>query len=298
MAATWSRNISPWIGTSCPIHLQEDKVTCFIFLAFSLSFAQAPFYIFHGCIFFCNNFCNVSFLLCLIFVVFAGCVFFGWCLCFWFYFVIPFSLLTSVIFFFCPVLFFLCVPCFFFLFFVLSFFFPFLLFLSVTRHYLLLLFPFVLCFHFVSRFIFCCFVLFSPFSSFFSCFVFFSPQAPRALEKEHQWNEQLSHFVCLSGIFSKMSSAQNYCWFFLLLDFMLFTEHVLVRYSWTMFGGSKGLLVACSFLFYRCFGVWWRAFFLSKFSLVPCIFGIRSVLCVRVCFYFASAAPLVGVDKA
>ena len=49
-------------------------MNCFIFLAFSLFLAQVPFYIFHGCIFFCNNFCHLSFLLCFIFVVFAGCV--------------------------------------------------------------------------------------------------------------------------------------------------------------------------------------------------------------------------------
>ena len=74
----------------------------------------------------------------------------------------------------------------FFLFFVLSSVFPFLTFLSVTRHYLLFLFPFVLCFHFVSRFIFLLFCVFSPFSSSFSRFVFFLPKPPRAFEKEHQ----------------------------------------------------------------------------------------------------------------
>ena len=34
--ATSSRNISPWIGTSFPTHLPEEKLNCFIFLAFSL----------------------------------------------------------------------------------------------------------------------------------------------------------------------------------------------------------------------------------------------------------------------
>ena len=39
----------------------------------------------HGCILYCNHLCHLFWLLCLIFVVFVGCVcvwFFCWCLCF------------------------------------------------------------------------------------------------------------------------------------------------------------------------------------------------------------------------
>ena len=44
--------------------------------------STGPFLCFSWLHFFCNNFCNLSFLLCFIFV-FAGCVcFFCWCLCF------------------------------------------------------------------------------------------------------------------------------------------------------------------------------------------------------------------------
>ena len=104
------------------------------------SWAQVPFYSFHGCILFCNNNFNFSFVFCLIFVfllvVFVCC----WCLCFWFYFVIPFSLLTSVFLFFFPFSFFVFAFHFFFLLFVLSSscFSPSLVFLSVAHPYLVL----------------------------------------------------------------------------------------------------------------------------------------------------------------
>ena len=166
--------------------------------------------------------------------------------------------------------------------------FPSLKFLSVTRPYLVLMFPFVLCFHFVSRLIFFCFVFFllvPPLSHLLS---FLLPRPPRALEKEHQWKEQLSHFVCLSGIFAKMSFAQSNCLFIFLVDIFLFTEHVFVRYSWNMFWGSKGLFVASYLLLYRCFGVWCRAVLLANLSLVPTFLGIRSVLCS--CFFLGGAS--------
>ena len=44
------------------------------------------------------------------------------------------------------------------------------------------------------------------------------PPRARALEKEKQWKEQVSHFVCLWGIFAKMSSF-FFC-FFSLVDLL------------------------------------------------------------------------------
>ena len=73
VAATWSRNISPWVGTSFPTHLQEDKANCFIFLAFSLLEHRSLLIVFM--VAFCSAittsifpFCSVSFLLFLLVV--------------------------------------------------------------------------------------------------------------------------------------------------------------------------------------------------------------------------------------
>ena len=131
---------------------------------------------------FCNNFCNLSFLLSFIFVVFAGCVFF--LLVSLLLIILRHSFLSLD---FCLLVFLACSlssflrSMFFFLLLVLSsscFFCPSLMFLSVTRPYLVLMFPFVLCFLFVSRLIFFLLCVFSPCSSSFSSFVFSSPQAP------------------------------------------------------------------------------------------------------------------------
>ena len=89
---------------------------------------------------------------------------------------------------------------------------------SVTHLYLVLMCLFVLCFLFVSRlnvFVLCFF--FSLFLLFL-IFWFFFPRPPRALEKGQPWKKQLAHFVCLSGIFAKMSFVQNYCFMFYFVD--------------------------------------------------------------------------------
>ena len=69
---------------------------------------------------------------------------------------------------------------------ILFLFFPSLVFLSVTRPYLVLMFPFVLCFLFTSRlhvFALCYFFLVPPLSHLL-CFLL--PRPPRALEKDNR----------------------------------------------------------------------------------------------------------------
>ena len=253
--------------------------------------AQVPFDSFHGCILFCNNnFCNYSFLFCFIFVVFAGCV------CFFLLVSLLlillrhfFSLMTSVFWFF-------------FLFFFFAFAFhvfssgclsypfpvslPSLVFLSVIHPYLVLMFSFVLCFLFVSRLNLFLLCVFSPCSSSFLIFcVFFSP-GPRVhlkrttMERTTIW----AHFVAFRGSLRKCPLRKIILYFFF-CGFLSSTEHVFVRYIWNLFWGRKGLfvvvVVVSYLLFYHCFGVWWRAFFLSNLSLAPAFLGFV-LFCVRV----------------
>ena len=177
------------------------------------------------------------------------CLFFCWCLCFWFYFVIPFSLLTSVFLFFLSCSF--------------SSFFAFHVFSSCCLSYpppVFLSFSYVSfcdsplsCSHvsfcplFSFSISFDCFLLcvFSPCSSSFSSFVFSSPQAPACAWEGQPWIEQPSHFVCLSGIFAKMSFAHIYCVFtFWWISFCSQSMYLLdivgicfegVRDSWLLF---------------------------------------------------------------
>ena len=151
------------------------------------------------------------------------------------------------------------------------------------------LFSFCISFDFFSVFFFSFFLFFLIFC------VFFSPGPRVRLKRKINEKNNFSHFVCLSGIFVKMSFAQSNCFFTFLVDFLLFTEHVFVRYSWNMFWGSKGLFVAAYLLLYRCFGVWWRAFFLSNLSLVPAFLGFV-LFCVRVFFFFGGGGAAASFE--
>ena len=191
--------------------------------------------------------------------------------------------------FFCPVLFlfffafhvfFLPVVCLI----LLLFFCPSLMFLSVTRPYLVLMFPFVLCFLLVSRLILFALCFFSLFLLFLIFCLFFSPGPCVRLRRTTMDRTTISFCLPFGDLCENVLCAHLLCIYFL-VDFFLFTEHVFVRYSWNMFWGSKGLLVVVSYLLlYRCFGVWCRAVFLSNLSLVPTFLGIRSVLCS--CFFY------------
>ena len=77
---------------------------------------------------------------------------------------------------------------------------------------LMYLLSFVFFLYLVWMFLLC---VFSSLLLFLIFCVFFSP-GPRVRLKRITMEKQLSHFVCLSGIFAKMSFAQNYCLFFIL----------------------------------------------------------------------------------
>ena len=177
VAATWSRNISSWIGTSCPTHLQEDKAN-FLFFAFSLLEHRSL------SIFFMVAFCYVlttsvffvcfSFLLCFIFV-FAGCLCFGGVSASdyisFLYFLI-FVFLFFFMFYFLRSMFFLPVVC------LIPVLFISFSWVSVCDSPILLL-CFLLSFVvFFLKFRLNVFVLCFSFFSSFSFFVFSSPQAP------------------------------------------------------------------------------------------------------------------------
>ena len=63
-----------------------------------------------------------------------------------------------------------------------------------------------------------------------------------------------------------------------------------VWFSWKMFWGSKGFLVASYLLLFCCFGVWKRTFFRSNCLLVPGFFGLvvfsaRALLILCFCLF-------------
>ena len=78
-----------------PIHLQEDKDNCLMFLAFSLLDNKSFSIILMIELFLCNKYLSFFYhgsgqFFCVI----VGCAcFFCWCLCFWFSFIIPFFFL-------------------------------------------------------------------------------------------------------------------------------------------------------------------------------------------------------------
>ena len=287
VAATWSRNISPWIGTSFPTHLQEDKMNCFCFSCRFPFFKHRPLSIFFMVAFFLQQLLQLILLLCFILLFLLVVFVFCWCLCFWFCFVIPFSLLTSVFLFF---------VLFFFAFHVFSscclsypppVFCPCLMFLSVTRPYLVLMFPFVLCFHFVSRLIFLFCVFFSLFLLFLLFCLFFSPCPRVRLRRTTMERTTISFCLPFGDLCRNVLCANLLCIYFL-VDFFLFTEHQFVKYSWNMFWGSKGLFVVASYLLlYRCFGVSCRAVTpsFSPTCLLCRHFGGFVLFCVRVLLF-------------
>ena len=130
------------------------------------------------------------------------------------------------------------------------------------------MFPFVLCFLFVSRLnvLDLCFFLLVPPLSYFVCFLL---PGPRVRLKRKIMERTTISFVCLSGIFAKMSFAKNNC-FCCLWWIFLSTEHVFVRYPWNTF-------------------FWYLVKSLLSVQLVSCasIFWIR-VLCS--CFFVLGGA--------
>ena len=163
-------------------------------------------------------------------------------------------------------------------------FWPSLMFLSVTRPYLVLTFPFVLCFHFVSRLICFCFVFFSPCSSFFSFCLFFSP-GPRVRLRRTTMERTTISFCLPFGDLCENVLCANLLSFYFLVDFFFFTEHVFVRYSWNMFEGvrdSLSLLFICCYIVVLVFGA--EPFFSPTCLLCQHFWGFV-LFCVRV-FYF------------
>ena len=232
VAATCSPFFS-WVCTSFPTHLQEDKENCFIFLAFSLLDNRSMSIFLMIAFLLCNKYLSFSFgsvqfwLLLVAFVFFVGVSVSDY--------TSSFLSLELYIFVSLPVVIF-CVAC---------------LFVPVIRRILFLFIFLLLCFllwlTYVFYFFFCrsfsfrisfdwsWFVFFSPCSSSFSFFVVSSPQAPACAWGGKPWKEQFSHFVCLSGIFVKMSFVQNKCFCFSLVAFFvhrtcfcqMFLEYVL-----------------------------------------------------------------------
>ena len=258
--------------------------------------AQVPFYIFHGCI--CSAttsaicpFCCVSFLLFLLVVFVFLLVSLLLILLRHSFLSLDFCLLV-----FLPVFFLrFCVPCFFFLLFVLSsscfFSFSCVSFcgspLSCSYVFLCPLFSFRISFDF---FFALCFFLLVPPLSHLLCFLL--PRPPRALEKDNHGKNNYLILFAFRGSLRKCPLRKIIVFFF--CGFLLSTEHVFVRYTWNMFWGSKGLFVASYLLLYRCFGVWWRAFFLSNLSLVPAFLGFV-LFCVRVFFFYFGCFCFFGV---
>ena len=163
--------------------------------------------------------------------------------------------------------------------------FPSLVFPSLTH--LCFLFPCSFCIFSVSRLIvfaaLCFFLLVPPLSH---LFWFLLPRPPRALEKEnHAKNNYLILFAFWGSLWQcPLHKIIVFC-FIDIGGFLLSAEHVLVRCSWNMFWGSKGLFVASYLLLFRCFGVWSRAFFRSNLSVVPAFFGFVLFFCVCVFFW-------------
>ena len=148
-----------------------------------------------------------------------------WCLCLWFSFIILFYFLIVVFFFFFLLSFLfwgLSVVFFFFFFLSSSCLFSlscvFLLFVSYVNHiiYIPLSFSLFTCMSFDCS---CCCV-FSLFLLFPIFCLFFFP-GPRARTwKGKQWKEQVPHFVCLWGIFAKMSFQETLFLFVLWISFV------------------------------------------------------------------------------
>ena len=148
------------------------------------------------------------------------------------------------------------------------------------------LFSFCISFDFFSALCF-----FSLFFLFLIFCVFFSPgPRVRLKRKTNEKNNFLILFAFRGSLWK--CPLRKVIFFTFLVDFLLFTEHVFVRYSLIMFWGSKGLSVAAYLLLYRCFGVWWRAFFLSNLSLVPTFLGFV-LFCVRVFFFWGGGVLLL-----
>ena len=170
--------------------------------------------------------------------------------------------------------------------------FPFLMFLSVTRPYLLLMFPFVLCFHFLSRlisfFVLCFFLLVPPPSHLLIFCLSFSP-GPRVRLKRNT-NEKNNYLI----LFAFQGSLRK-CPLRKVIVYLLFW--------WISFGSQN---VLCLDILGICFeGVrdslllflivvlslfWCLVKSLLSLQLVSYarIFGIRSVLCS--CFFILGAS--------
>ena len=131
---------------------------------------------------------------------------------------------------------------------------PSLVSLSVT-HLCFLMFPFVLCFFCVSRLN--VLVFFSPCSSSFPFLCFLLPRPPPALEKDnHGTKKQLSHFVCVSGIFAKRPFAHYHCLFCSLVDFFCPQNMFVLDILGICFEGVRNslLLLICCYIVLLVFG--------------------------------------------
>ena len=140
-------------------------------------------------------------------------------------------------------------------------------------------------------------VFFSPCSSSFSSFVFLLPRPPCALEKE---KEELSHFVCLSGVFAKMAfrGSLRKCplqkSLFFLFGGLFFCPQNMFLFDvlGICFEGVRDSLLLLLIWCYFCLGVLKRAFIRSNLSLVPPFFGVV-VFFVSALFIFGVSACVV-----
>ena len=282
VAATWSRNISSlnWHFLSHSPSRRQGEL-----IYFSCLF---PYFLHRSLsIFFMVAFVLQQFVQFVLFVVFHFCCFCWLCL---------FSLLVSLLLIchsflsldFCLLVF---SSCFFSSFLRSMFFLPvvcliLLLFLFLLLCFFLWLTPILfLCFslsfvfisYLIGFFFALCFLLLVPPLSHLLCFLL--PRPPRALEKDNHGKNNYLILFAFQGSLRKCP-LRKIIVYFSFVAFFCPQNMFLLDILGICFSGSKGLFVASYLLLYRCFGVWWRAFFLSNLSLVPACLGFV-LFCVR-----------------
>ena len=243
---------------SFPIHLQEDKDNCLIFLAVSLLDNRSLSIILMIELFLCNKYLSffVNHGSGQIFCVFLGCFCFFWLVPLllilihhFFFFLHFFVLVVFPLFWVVCLLVLVCV--FFFSFSILLLVFLLLCVLLFMTYAVLTCSSFISCFFACISFDCSCCCGFSPYCSSFSSCAFLLPRPLRTLEKENN-GRNIFHFVCLSGIFANMSFHRIIVYFFFRW-FLSSTEHVFVSCSWPMFWWSDGFFVAS---YFSLFCVW------------------------------------------
>ena len=270
------------------IHLQEDKDNCLIFLAFFLLDNKSLSIILMIELFLCNKYLSFWSWFWSIFLCFCwSCLFF---------LLVPLLLILlhhsflflqfSLLFFFLLSFFFFGLYVFLFLFFSpSSWFFSFSC-VSFSSSPMLFLFclPFFLASLHLSRLIVLAVVVLVIVPPLSQLVFLLLPSPPRAFEQENN-GLKTNHFVCLSGILTKMSFYRIIVYCFGWISFIHRT--CFVSCSRTIFWGSKGLFVA-SYLF---FCIWRLAHNLLSVQLVSCacILWIRCLLCKSSSFFCVSA---------